>query len=227
MLNKNLNIILCLLFFIITVCGETLNKDDILELKLKKTKKCPSYSDGYINYSCQYRFYCRDEECSTKDKKTSLVKFNNTEGKIETFIPDTCTEEDLSNQLCSTAKCYDNDDCLSNKCLNRTCMVNDDFPVIQCINIENYSSSKFKYTINMSCGRADNEKCQEDDDCASRNCTSTGRCFYNYVDHKYDQVFYQVFEIGIIVFIIATFFLIICCITCCYRHKRRKTKYSF
>jgi len=225
---KYIYILICLYIIMQSVYSETMSKSEVLQIKLKRTnsKKCPSYSEGYKNFFCQYRFFCRGEFCSTKNKRSSVVEFKNADGKTERFIPDTCTEEGLRIDLCHTAKCYEDSDCLSNKCINRTCIVNEAYPITQCVNMETYNTLEFKYTAEMNCGLSENEKCELNEDCASRNCTDTGHCLYHYVDHKFDQIFYQIFEIGVLLFIVVVIVLVICCLACCYRHKKRKAKFT-
>ncbi|OUM60184.1 hypothetical protein PIROE2DRAFT_14107 [Piromyces sp. E2] len=194
-----------LFLFLITygygfVSGEVFNKNKILgmEIKKDKPKNCPSYSDGYSGHSCEYHFYCRGDECSTKDSQ-SLVKFTNANGEEEKFIPDTCSEFSLENENCTTKHCYGDTECLSNRCVNKTCMVNEASPVMECMNTITYNSQKFKYTPEMYCGKSNHEPCEYDDDCASRNCDPNGYCLDVVMDRVFDQIFYQLFEIGAIV----------------------------
>ncbi|ORX81211.1 hypothetical protein BCR32DRAFT_268425 [Anaeromyces robustus] len=225
--KKNFFYVTLFYFIIIFIYGncENLSKDEVLNIKLKKNlRKCPSYSDGYSNYSCEYHFYCRGDDCSTKVEKDSRVYFYNTDGKIESFIPDTCNEESIQENNCTTVKCYNDLDCLSNKCINNTCLVNDDLPVIQCMNIESYNSFKFKYKATMNCGKSDYEKCIDNTDCASNNCTESGYCIFNHEEHYADQFFYQFFEIGVIIFVCLFIVFLTACITYCCRHKKNKKR---
>jgi len=224
--EKPLYSTLVLFFFWFTIVnGETFNKNKILNMDLSKDKpkNCPSYSNGYYGYSCEYHFYCRGEECSTKNSNF-LAKFTNTNGKKEKLIPDTCNEYTLENENCTTKHCYGDSECLSNRCINKTCMVNEASPVEECMNTVTYNSQEFKYTPEMYCGKSNNEPCEHDDECASRNCTQNGYCLDIIVNRTYDQVFYQIFEVSTIIFGSLLFIFIIICLSCCLHYKKNKSK---
>ncbi|OUM58106.1 hypothetical protein PIROE2DRAFT_16719 [Piromyces sp. E2] len=173
--------IACLLLIIYSVYGiDTLNKSDVLSIKVKKDKdgQCPPYSMGPYNDEdvCSFRFFCRDEVCyPVTNNSTNTVEFTNKSGQVETYNIDHWTESYES----SKKACSNDSDCFSNKCKKGFCTLNENSELTQCMDSYSYqyksSIFKFSYSVSMNCGKAAHVKCSSDDECASNNCVN-GEC---------------------------------------------------
>jgi len=176
MVNNRFFLIVCLLFLSYTVFGINMKKDDVLKidvLKYKNEKDCPDYSNGYdkVNKHCTFRFFCRDNDCSSVDKN-GYVQFTNN-GKTENLNTNICiTGNDSNGPYCFNDQpaCKTNADCFTNNCSNSTCIINKNSPTTECLDEYYYRSLTFSYKGKMNCGLGQYEPCKKNEDCASKSC---------------------------------------------------------
>lgn len=166
-----------LLFLCYTVFCINMKKNDVLKidiLKYKNEEDCPDFSNGYdnINKHCTFRFFCRQDDCSSVDNN-GYVQFTNNEGKIEKLNTNICiTGNESESPFCFDDKptCNSNSDCFTNNCSNSTCIINNNAPIIECLDNYYYKSLFLKYKGEIHCGLGQYEKCNKNDDCASKSC---------------------------------------------------------
>jgi len=176
MLNKT---IICIAFFILisnTSYCITMTKNEVLKIDIKKYKKesdCPEYSDGYDekNKHCTFRFFCRDNYCSSADDK-GIIKLYNKEQQLENLTSISCYSQINSTPICQDdrAACTKDSDCFTNNCSNNVCLVKSGSPTTECIDDYYYSHLLNVYKAKMHCGLGQYEICKKNDDCASKSC---------------------------------------------------------
>ncbi|ORX87117.1 hypothetical protein BCR32DRAFT_274748 [Anaeromyces robustus] len=151
-----------------------MNKEDILNINIyqyKNKEDCPEYSNGYneINKHCTFRFYCKNDICSTSNS-TGYAQFPNSKGEIENIQVNVCQDENHCSK--SNASCFSDKDCLSNKCINNKCIRNENSPIIECSDYYHHYNYLLYYKIKMHCKKGLYEKCEKHSDCASNVCAS-------------------------------------------------------
>jgi hypothetical protein len=185
----------------------TKSKEEVLKLDL-----C---HDGHCDYP---NFYCKDDICVEYYYENKIIEFQNKEGKKESYIVELCTSADIESGKCFGKKCTLDSQCISNKCTNHYCTVNEDTPVVYC-----EAAYRYNYIIGdnyevMHCGKPYNYKCKNGDECSSENCVS-GVCAdrKSHEGANFTNSFYRIF---IIIFVC----LFSCCTCCCLCVKKNKTK---
>eukprot|EP00833_Pecoramyces_ruminatium_P018685 jgi/Orpsp1_1/1192717/evm.model.d7180000095359.1 len=168
-------LIYVLLYINVAHC-EILSQEDVLSLTIpncKVDKDCPSDSRGCIYESCFFKFYCRGNECVSSTNSTyfySDESLKKKKSKKKGFIYQVCTEAAIEKKNCSTPKCTVDSDCFSNYCVNNVCMANEYLPIIKCNN-------KYENGINyMKCSKNVFERCENNNECFSENCTEEKYC---------------------------------------------------
>ena len=148
-----------------------MKKEEVLKIKIlkyKNKKECPEYSIGYDdkNKHCKYRFFCRNDYCSSQDQN-GYIQLPNKEGKMES----------LNTNICFTYKCNDekplcssNSDCFTNSCNNSTCIIKEGSPTTECMEYYYYNAWILSYKAKMHCGLGQGELCKKNKNCASRIC---------------------------------------------------------
>jgi len=175
-----LNIIFIYIILIILISNTsyciTMTKKEVLDIDIKKYKKesdCPKYSDGYDekNKHCTFRFFCRDDYCSTPDEN-GIVKLFNKEYQLENLNSFSCSSQFNSTPTCidDRAACTKDSDCFTNNCSNNVCIIKSGSPTTECIDEYYYSHLLYIYKAKMHCGLGQYEICKKDKDCASKTC---------------------------------------------------------
>jgi len=227
----NYYFLVCLVFFIQAIQAISMTKDEVLKINLSKyevdSDKCPDYSLGkQNNLNCSFRFICLDDDCQSIKPGTSYLEFKDKQGVTKKYISEYCYPSQLklaSHQGgCSTEKCTADTDCISNKCVNGTCMVNNNSPFTECTDVTKPSLLN-SFRTKMVCGKLEHEECSKDDECAGKcyheamydeegQKDNTKRCYV----HRLKYNFYE--RISKWVLIGVGIFLIICiggCCACC------------
>ncbi|ORX77916.1 hypothetical protein BCR32DRAFT_55615 [Anaeromyces robustus] len=178
MINKKFIFLIHLLFYCNTIFSITMKKDEVLKiniLKYKSEKECPNYSNGYDNNNkhCTFRFFCRNNECSSADEQ-GYILLPNSNGLLEPLNTNTCFPVFDSKPICydNKANCTKNEECFTNNCINSVCLVKKDTRTTECIDYYYYRSWLYSYKAKMHCGLSQNELCNNDKECASRLCES-------------------------------------------------------
>jgi len=151
-----------------------MNKKDILNLNAKSfsADNCPEYSkyDVYKDW-CSFKFYCKGEICANTNNGIIELPEGNTTKK---YIVDIC-QPDSTNCHTKNACTMDND-CLSNKCFNSTCIANGNSPITMCTDNYSYSVILSESSSKTVCALSNGEKCKKDKDCASGKCGDDKLC---------------------------------------------------
>ncbi|ORX63833.1 hypothetical protein BCR32DRAFT_287510 [Anaeromyces robustus] len=158
--------------------------DEIEQFEVKNTLDCQDFSSyshiyelqnkqGEIFKACEYQYFChKNSNCikvlspqnissySTSNKNSNFGEYLfNVDDTTEEKILISCSEKRFKKTLCETEICNSDSDCFSNKCVEGTCMINEDDPAYICRTTKENSELKVK------CLLAYEEKCQEDSDC--------------------------------------------------------------
>ncbi|ORX61030.1 hypothetical protein BCR36DRAFT_341194 [Piromyces finnis] len=120
------------------------------------------------------------------------------------------------NECYQKVPCKSDNHCLSNKCLNSVCIVNDNSPVIKCMDNYRYDYFSFKGRGKIYCGLSDGEYCKENRECASNECIKNS-CVTKFHDYSHDSIIkYIVLAIALLIIVI----ILICLY--CFRSKWKK-----
>lgn len=212
-MNYKLYYIIGLIILLNTVGSIKITKDEILKRVTERNEKdlqefgfCGELKD-YSNYkhNCTFMFYCISEDNCQPDKNPNspIFEFSDDDGNIQKYIKNNNSDY----------KCTVNTDCLSNLCVNSTCVAGGESIFTECsdnFNLVNY------FQI-MNCGKVNYDKCDDDDECAG------DYCYHNLCrsHHEFNPIsksmeaFFILYAILYIFGPIGFIALVICCICCC------------
>ncbi|KAG4090253.1 hypothetical protein H8356DRAFT_1410299 [Neocallimastix lanati (nom. inval.)] len=94
-------------------------------------------------------------------------------GNITRYIAKNCGEDEIPYGLCHGMECNTDSDCLSNKCVSKHCVNNEEEPIIHCDDIYTLPRFIIKESSYMHCGSALGYQCQVNDECSSKDCDNT------------------------------------------------------
>ncbi|OUM57253.1 hypothetical protein PIROE2DRAFT_17817 [Piromyces sp. E2] len=142
----------------------------------KKKDLVPKYGSNY---------YCRNDNCIELRKNIlhpPFIEFPDENGNLKIYIFETCGYEEPEtfwycsynhkyNETSYRLKCYNDSDCLYNKCINHHCVYNDESPATHCDTIYKYFAMFERSYIH--CGKDYEELCENNDECSSESCSGT------------------------------------------------------
>ncbi|ORX49596.1 hypothetical protein BCR36DRAFT_291655, partial [Piromyces finnis] len=157
------------------------------------------------------------------------LKIPNENGTLINYIVYTCTYEEIkSNKCCndnsyyscSSIICKSDSECISDKCFNNRCAINNSTSFVHCDSI--YTGNKTSY---MYCGKVFRDFCNNDDECSSKKCYDN-HCLMQMEGPSSDESnenknFDIYMNINIMIPYIAAILLLI---LCCYKHKKKNNK---
>jgi len=224
--EKTVLLLNTILLFVNIINCKIMNKQEVLDIKINDyINDCPDYSDGFDMGKgwCSFTFYCRDNICGTIDEH-GIVELpeNNDITKTKRYIADVCQPENIGTPNCdysdeyhTRSNCTMDSDCLSNKCIKSTCIINDASPVIKCMDYYHFNvligdSGK------MVCAKPDGIKCKKNNECASRECSRKHHiCISIYHNHSYDYIVSIIIYCIIIIILLILICKFCCCCCCC------------
>jgi hypothetical protein len=217
-----LNIIVFLLYYVLlcinVIYAVVWNKQQVLDIDVEKYRgvygdQCPDYSQSDIpsNDWCNYSFYCKGDICATKNENNTIQLQSNST-TVEEYIIDVCEPSKFAYSGCyQKVPCKSDSHCLSNKCLNSTCVANKDSPVIKCMDNYYYEYFTFRGRGKIYCGLTDGEYCKNNRDCASNECFDN-ICATFFHDHSYDGITkYIIFGLAVMILVIILISYFRCC----------------
>eukprot|EP00833_Pecoramyces_ruminatium_P013718 jgi/Orpsp1_1/1187750/evm.model.d7180000059915.1 len=186
MFHKHFIILSIILFCFYKIKCEIIEKEKVLAIEDQKYESRLETACNSDNYGfCGVHYYCKENTCTNSTYSATSVQFPNSEGKMETYVTEVCNPR-IVEGACNSNNCKKDNDCLSNKCVNNTCIVNEASPVISCALNYNYNYFTFSEKMKIHCGKASNENCSEDSECAYGECSKYEKtCIYQYHDHVY------------------------------------------
>ncbi|ORY36570.1 hypothetical protein LY90DRAFT_511466 [Neocallimastix californiae] len=188
-----------------SIYGKFYTKDEILKLK------------GESSYNTE--FYCKDDVCVSKED--DYAEFPDGNGNVTRYITKACHYDSLVKDECySSKKCTIDSECLSNKCLNSTCIFNEENPIVYCTNEYSFNAFLNRRKSIMHCGKAPMDSCTEKKDCGSNVCVES-YCGYGGGGPSDSETAGSIYGlvwlgIGFVVFIV----LIVICCCCIKKHKK-------
>jgi len=170
------------IFLINFINGEKMTKDEVLKIDVQKYNNieglkesiCPNYSVPITKRNkCSFDFFCREDECFSKDVDDRTV---------DTDVNTKLITKLYNQERDSFLYCYNDSECLSNKCQDNVCVPNPNLRTYKCQDVNILDKVNKKYTTKMKCGLVPLENCKTDDECFYGKCQEDGRC--SYTDEK-------------------------------------------
>ncbi|OUM60357.1 hypothetical protein PIROE2DRAFT_13903 [Piromyces sp. E2] len=206
MLKYTLFLIIAISLFVLNVnaLSKTIKKDDILSMESQSCKEdsdCMNHGNFCSSDRCIESFYCQGNDCIIPDENAQYVNLVSDNSfydqKPQGMIIEACSVEVNKKGNCATRLCDTNSDCFSNLCMNRTCIINENLPLLVCSNEGN--DKKF------SCGKIELEKCEKNEECFYGTCNEDKTCndkFPTKIDEAVTSVLLKYILIGVAILVV-------------------------